>query len=189
MSKICPIFSDKFRSKTSCAHLRDSRWLWLVLGALGHSAAKPEHLQKADHLKRKNNWGFFFFSPSPAIGYEEIPTPYLKSPILHTGVRGAAPPCHLPPFCVSHTSTLLFTLQSQVLRASNLCYFAVDSSCLISHVWHLHLIPFPWQGRTASGKNRYLPEELQQKPPMAWQRGVIQGQRGPLCPVPANSLH
>lgn len=131
----------------------------------------------------------FFFSPSPAIGYEEIPTPYLKSPILHTGVRGAAPPCHLPPFCVSHTSTLLFTLQSQVLRASNLCYFAVDSSCLISHVWHLHLIPFPWQGRTASGKNRYLPEELQQKPPMAWQRGVIQGQRGPLCPVPANSLH
>ena len=51
----------QLHSQTSCVHLRDSRWLWLVLGDLGHSAAKPEHLQKAHYLKRKNNWGFFFF--------------------------------------------------------------------------------------------------------------------------------
>lgn len=60
MSKTRPVLSD---NKTSCVNLENSRrWLWPVLEDFGNFVAKPERLQEAHHLKRKNNWDFFFLT-------------------------------------------------------------------------------------------------------------------------------
>lgn len=145
----------EFHNNRRCVNLKtqedDAGWpvknLEILLPNLNTSRKEPHN------LKRKTIQIFFSNSIYSMRRYQIIEIAYLCTNPWLLLLRAC-----LPLSSVSHTSALLFTLHSQVLCTYNLCYFAVDSSCLISHVWHLHLIPFHWQCRTASGEKRSSPE-------------------------------